>query len=364
MAAVNFISMLSECGMNVLFLREMGKLSNFSIASVEKNNLWSQFLGLKIALTFSAVLAGSAASIWIWPWQKPVIFIGLLAWMFGNALVDFFYQACNALNRVEVSGVIMLIHRGLMVTGVLIVLGISKSLTWVSLALGAGSLLGAVMAFGSIKKLLGLQIIPRWEPRVWFYWLRTSTPLALANIFGSSYIRLGILMMPWLKGEKATGIFGAAFKLFEVGYMIPMAFFVIATPHLSGIYKESSERFWEEARRLAMFVGGLIFIWLIGGQLLAHVVIGWIYGSEFMGSVPVFRVLLAANALVFVNYLIISFMVVTHRLKRHAVNEGLCLLFGAAATCLLVPSHGPLGAAWALVLTEAALTTLTWHSLR
>ncbi len=367
-SVVNLAYYFTECGTHLVFLREMGRVSPASGAGPAAANgdvlaVWEEFFGLKVVLTFSVGLAVSLCSYWVWPWENPFVLVAMVGWMMGNSLVDFFHQACNALHRVEISGVVMVLHRGLC-----LVLGGAAVLTYRSLpsvawGLCAGSVLGAALSLWTIHRRLGLNLRFVRNSIRWWNWLKVSFPLALANIFGSAYLRLGILMLPWLKFQGEVGFYGAAQKIFEAGYMIPMAFVTIAMPHFSRALNEHPATLRRIAGRAGKFVVALSALWLVGGELSAHYVVRLVFGGDYAPAVPLLRILIIANALVFVNYLLTTFLVVLNQLRRHALNELAVLSACAVMSYFLIPRFGAAGAASAVVGAETLLFLLTVAAL-
>lgn len=361
-SVVNLAYYFTECGTHLVFLREMGRVTGGS-SKEEAAVVWEDFFGLKIMLTLAVGVAVTLASYWIWPWENPFILVAMAGWMMGNSLVDFLHQACNAFHRVEVSGVVMALHRGLcLVLGGAAVL-IYSSLPSVAWGLCVGSLVGASLSLWTVHRGLGLNIRFLGRPARWWGCLKTSFPLALANIFGSAYLRLGVIMLPWLKFYEQVGFYGAAQKLFEAGYLVPTAFVTIAMPHFSRALTEHPSALRRLAGRAGKFVAGLSLLWFIGGEVFASGIIRLVFGGEYAPAVPLLRVLVLANALVFVNYFLTTFLVVFNRLHRHALNELAALSACAAMSYFFIRRFGAAGAAWSVVGAEIILFFLTAAAL-
>jgi len=356
----NIAYILSECGTLLLFLREMG---NARMDANEQNRIWSEFIGLKAALVLLTCSLGFIVSFWIWPWDRPLIILFMLGWMVGNSFTDFYHQTCNATDHVQHSAIIMLLHRGLTIIGLLLAITYSKDLYQVSLGLCIGSLIGMAVSFFYIRRTLHLKEWPRWQPAIWMGWVKKSVPLALANIFGTTYPRLGIFMLPRLSGALETGLFGAAHRLFEVGYMVPSAFLSVTTPRLSRLIKEHPEHVPSTMSRLALYMGGLSIVWVIVGIFAAPLIIRLLFGAEYLPSTHYLRILLLSTFFIFMNYVLVNYLIVTDHLIPHATNEFIALLIGIPITYYFISVHGGAGASWALVVTELSFMLLTIASL-
>jgi O-antigen/teichoic acid export membrane protein len=261
MAFVNVAYQLSESGMSLVFLREMGRVSQGN-AAAHASAVWSEFFGLRLSLCLAVGAVGAAASFWVWPWEEPWILVAVLGWILGNSFVDFFHQVCNGAGDIRTSARIMALHRGLTLVLPVAFAVAGSGLSGVSVGMALGSLSGAALALAVVNRTFGYPFRPVWQPRVWAARLKTVLPLAVANLFGSVYVRLGILMLPWLGYNHEVGFFSAAHKLFEAGYLIPLAFVTIAIPHLSGLHHRDPVAFRREARKQFLFILGLACLWL------------------------------------------------------------------------------------------------------
>ena len=67
---------------------------------------------------------------------------------------------------------------------------------------------------------------------------------------------------------KEVGVYSAAFRVFEISYVLPAATMSIALPHLSHARAKSSSHFHSEVRRVGLMMAVLALVWtviLMGG---------------------------------------------------------------------------------------------------
>jgi len=366
LSIVNIAYLFCEFGIPQIFLKEIGEinfgggLSPGTAEGLDRGKIiWKETLGLKFslaALTFLFILAFSRI---LWPWAEPSILILLFGFMIGNNFVDFCHQACNASNKIGVSAAIMISHRVFLLLGLIAAILLSDRLFSIAAGLCLGSLLGCATALLIVRGAFGYPLRPRWNPGVWVRWLKISFPLSSIGIIINTYIRLGLLLLPWFVADRELGYFAAGHKLFETGYMVPSALMAIALPRLAGSFKNSPEGFGHIIRKVILLILLLSAAWLAGGLLFGRLIIKTIYGPAYLPSVPIFQILVLVNVLSLFNVLLYYAMFIFDLLYRQLLNVAMVGLLSGVLTVTLINRAGAIGASWALVITEGVLLTLT-----
>jgi O-antigen/teichoic acid export membrane protein len=356
----NLLYVLSECGTHLVFLRDLS-VAESDLA--RQRQLWARYLGVKALLCIGAGILGALLSPWVWPWPAPSILVAVVAWMMVNSFIDFLHQACNARRDLAASAWLMALHRGLSVVPAVIVAFLWRDLAYTSFALLLGAAVALPLGLAAVARRFGLPLDARFRPGDILGVVSRSAPLALANLFGSTYTKLGLLLLPWLGYASAAGPYGAAQRLFEVSYLLPSAIVTVLLPSLAASHASDLEAFRQRARKSLATMAAAGIATVAAGVPLAGVAIGLLFGAEFEQSTPILRILLVALALVNVNYLATSLMVVVHRIPRHALHQALCLAICFVATVVGVRHWGPLAGAWAVVATELVLLVLTLFAL-
>ncbi|MGH2599168.1 MAG: flippase [Dehalococcoidia bacterium] len=202
----------------------------------------------------------------------------------------------------------------------------------------------------------------------WRMALGRSFPYALLGVIGLVYFRMDSLLLTWMKGTEATGIYTAAYRLLDAVTDVPGVIVAAMFPTLSRLHVES------KAKVRTTYLGALVTLSLLGlpvllGMvLLAGPAIRILYGEEFSESIVVLQLLAIAVYLIFVdtaNTMVLYASdnlrpVVLLSLVTTAANIGFCLL--------LIPPYAERGAAWATILSTALsiaiFTPVVLRSLR
>jgi O-antigen/teichoic acid export membrane protein len=174
----------------------------------------------------------------------------------------------------------------------------------------------------------------------------------LLNLF----FRADVFVIQASQGDRALGIYDAAYKFINLLLLIPAYFTLAAFPLLSRYFADDHERFIEGYRLAAKFM--LVIAWpiVIGTMALAPLLIGILGGEAFLpGSANALRILVWFAPLSYVNGITQYVLVAANQQRTITWAFGSAVAFNIAANMLLVPGYGYLAAAVITVATEAVL---------
>src|SRR5450432_781650 len=196
--------------------------------------------------------------------------------------------------------------------------------------------------------------------------IRQAFPLWLATLMSLVYFKGDAVLLRLWAGDAAVGAYSAAFKIFEGTMILPSIVLAASFPSLVRAHDQVQvhARLHAQARahrrraELGLGLGLLGLGALVGGILWATsaTVIRLAFGPTFANAVPALRVLSLAIPLLFANYGLTHFLIARH-LERYnlAFTIGLVIL-NLGSNWVLIPRWGALGAAWATLGTELALS--------
>lgn len=250
---------------------------------------------------------------------------------------------------------------------------------WIALGLGAGARVLAIAfrapleVFASIVVLeLGLGSalvlysgrkaglrIGRADGAVALSLLKECWPLALSSVSVIIYMRIDVLMLRWMEGERAAGIYSAAVRLSELVYFLPMIAAVSIQPMLvrahqagEGVYLHRLQVYFELSALAAYVIAIPMVLFSSHLTFLA-------YGTLYNESAPILAI--HAWAMVFV------FLGVAR--SQHLVNIGYTgfslmsttagALINVVLNLVFIQWWSGLGAAMATVLSQGVSAWLS-----
>jgi O-antigen/teichoic acid export membrane protein len=219
-------------------------------------------------------------------------------------------------------------------------------------AFGLGSLIGAVLNFVGTSTRMA-----RWQRTQLIQFARYGLPLSIGGLLGALYSSSDRLIVAYLLGEEAAGLFGVAADLprqflVMLASAVAAATFPIVFRSLTENGESATRERLNESVELLLAVVLPVVVWL---ALAADQVAGTLVGTGFRASVSYLLPVLAVARLFGVAnqfYCQISFQL-SERPFLSVAQACFTLLLSIALMFPLVAHYGLLGAALATFATEA-----------
>ena len=191
-----------------------------------------------------------------------------------------------------------------------------------------------------------------------------ALPFGIAGIAVKVYSYVDSLFINIFHGPAAVGLYAVAYKLTYALQFLPLTFVAALYPALASAYAKGEH---DELRNSFLgscrLMAAVAFPLSAGLSALSPKLIPLLYGSDFLGTIPAFTVLPWVLFPIFLDFPIGSLLNSPHRarLKTHAMVA--TMFINIAMNAILVPPYGPLGAAWAGVVSFWALYLIgAWYS--
>jgi O-antigen/teichoic acid export membrane protein len=186
--------------------------------------------------------------------------------------------------------------------------------------------------------------------------LRDSWPLLIAGLAVILYMRLDVVMLQQLAGEREVGIYAAATRISEVWYFLPVVVTSSVSPSIIKSHAIDNALYLKRLKRLYFYMAWLA----IGLSLPTALASGWItrilYGVQFKQAGPVLAVHLWASIAVFMGVASSPFMVIEQLQKISLYRTLIGMVCNVALNIVLIPKIGAMGAAIATVVSYFVAT--------
>jgi O-antigen/teichoic acid export membrane protein len=233
--------------------------------------------------------------------------------------------------------------------------GTIMDVTRINVITSLGQLLAAVLVE---RGFIRLSPLARWPRRSDLLdMLRGAYPFALSAALSAVQMRAAVIALESLTSLAVVGLFAAMARFTDAARLIPNALFGALMPVLSAYRADPAarERLFNRALAgLAAFGGAAVFGCILAGDLVIRLV----YGSIFPNGFPVLLLLTLALGFGALRggYTLYAFAVGREMVVNGVNLISLVVQIGLCA--LLIPAHGALGAAWAVLLAEGI--ALAW----
>ena len=183
--------------------------------------------------------------------------------------------------------------------------------------------------------------------------LRDSRWLMLSGIAAVIYLKIDQVMLGIMIDDRAVGIYAAAAKFSEVWYFISAAIVVSLFPNLVNKKRTNQIGYGSDIQKINDFLYCIGLGIAITVSVSAHLVLPLLLGDAYSESIPVLVAHVWAGVFVFMRALLSKWLITENLLKLSMMSQVLGAVFNVALNMRLIPLYGPLGAAYATVISYA-----------
>jgi PST family polysaccharide transporter len=268
----------------------------------------------------------------------------------ATGAIEAWFQSQAASRAAVIARIIAFVTTSL-ITVVLILMSVPLvGFGWVALVGSALMALCLLSAYRLTARPSG-SWFPRWERMQYLF--RESWQLWLAGLLLLAMMKMDQIMLGAMLGDRAAGIYGAAVRLSEVWYVLPMAIVGSAAPAIIEAKGLSMDLFADRLRRLFRLLAGLALAVAVLLSLGSRYVVEWLYGSAFSDAATVLAVHAWAMPFVFLGVGQAPWTVSQGLARLTLVRAMAALSINLLLNLVLIPFAGPVGAAAAVVISQA-----------
>jgi O-antigen/teichoic acid export membrane protein len=183
--------------------------------------------------------------------------------------------------------------------------------------------------------------------------LRTFTAMGfLASVFAE----IEILLLSFLQGEEAVGVYSAASKLIVMWFIIPDSYMRAVFPLMSQAHVDSPESFHSTAERSVKYLQALALPLAVGVAITADKIIYLIYGPDFGASIPVLRWLALLLVPIYLNEVLWRVLVARDEQHLGLRAQIAGVISKGGVSLLAVPYISYIGTVLAMYTTQIVYT--------
>ena len=191
--------------------------------------------------------------------------------------------------------------------------------------------------------------------------LRLSITFALLYILVNIFFKIDVVILSKLRGTVDVGIYSAAYKLWEVFFLVPATVSTVVFPLLSQRFQTSREDFTRLIRKTISYLSLLVYPATVVICFLSKDIIYLLYESQFSASVVILQVVIWTMVPYVIDVILGSAILASGNQKYDVVFVGVGMLSNIGLNFVLIPPYGPLGAAVATLITMFLILGLHYH---
>ena len=188
-----------------------------------------------------------------------------------------------------------------------------------------------------------------------------SIPLAITLLFNLVFFRADSFILTLTRTTAEVGVYGLAYKVFEVALVLPTFFMNAVYPLLlkqqNFQFPISNFQFKRTMRHSFWFLLGTSFVAVVVLWFAAPLLT--MIKSDFSASIPALRVLSLGLPFFFLTSLTMWTLIALKKQWALAGIYGLSMVINIALNLWLIPVYGYMAAAWITVLSEGVVLLLS-----
>src|ERR1039458_4506773 len=181
--------------------------------------------------------------------------------------------------------------------------------------------------------------------------LRDSWPLLFAGLAVLLYMRLDVVMLQQMAGDREVGIYAAATRISEVWYFLPTVIVSSVSPSIIECHRLNPDLYIKRIRHLYSLMTWLAIGLSLPISLPSTWIVQLLYGPQFKEAGPVLAVHLWASVAVFLGVASSQHLIVEHLQKISFYRTLIGVACNIMLNLALIPKFGAMGAAIATVFS-------------
>jgi O-antigen/teichoic acid export membrane protein len=340
------LAVATDFGLQLHFAREITR------APGRLASLLPPFLRLRAAMAAAGIAAAvPLAYLWIPPAQVPA-FVAIVAASVVSSLVEFLNYGYRAVSRSELESTLNLVQRAAALVLTFALLAVSPGLGGLAAGLLAPAVTVLVWSVFVIRRLAAREAPVVGPPFSMTAALGDALPIGAGIVLSALYFRVDLFLVEHWRGLTEVARYNAVFRLVDALRLFPAAVLAVLLP---AVFQRRDVAF---TRRLGAGLTTFGVLVAAAGLAGSSTIVRVAYGAAYADAAPMLRVLLLAFPLLCLNYGLTHQLIGWGAQRAYAVICAAALGVNVSLNVALVPTLGGLGAAWATLATEAALTIM------
>jgi len=182
--------------------------------------------------------------------------------------------------------------------------------------------------------------------------------LSLASVY--IYMKIDQVMIGQFMGEKAVGLYAAAVKFVEIWYFVPAIICSSLFPAIINAKNTNYLVYKKRLKALYILMIGIAVIIALPSTILAPWAINFLFGHEYLASIPVLQIYIWSGVGLFLGWAINQYLLSENRIHTIFYYNLLAMLTNVVLNLILIPKLGLTGAAWATLISYSVGPIVIW----
>jgi O-antigen/teichoic acid export membrane protein len=348
LALTSILEILSDLGLNILMTRDVAR--DKSLTQKYFNNIIGIKLILLVILVSGTVLGLNLMS---YPLNEIYVIYLILFMFIFNTFSGVFYSLFQAYEKLEYQSIANILNSILMLAGVLLIIKFNSGLILLSILY---ALIGGLVLLFYVYISLTRFKFPK--PRFEFdfnFWkptLAQALQFGLIGVFTTIYVWIDSVMLSFMVGNEAVGIYNAAYRIVLILLFIPVVINAAVFPVMSRLYGSSSDSLQKITEKYFKFMllisipMGILITFFAGNIILL------LFGNQYYPSVIALQILIWATVLTFINSSYVQLFQSSDKQMTVTKIAFIGMIINISLNLLLIPKYSYIAASFNTLVTE------------
>ena len=343
-------------------------LTTYSIRDMSRNtDLISRYVGnlipLKILLgiftfilTFIILILMGYKHITI---EVTLILVFQIFFMSLGSMIGGAFQALRKLKYTSISAIMYsLVQLIIILIGVYFDLG----LIFITCSYVVGYLVQVIYLYIKLRNYEKPKI--DFDLSFWKKCLKFSLPFALTTLFFSIYYSIDVVMLSYLVGDVATGLYNSAYKIISVLTNFFLIYQAVVFPLMSKLFDNSDDLMMLSFNKSIKYLLLLLLPLSLGIITYTDQIVVLIYGNTYISASNIMKILIWTVILLFINGAITTLLNASNKEVSVTKIYATASIFNIILNIILISIYSYNGAALATVISEIFILLLMYYVVR
>lgn len=346
LALTGIFSVLADLGMSTYATREVAR----------DNEKTRKLLGnIALIKCFLAVITVSLLYITVlfreYPPQSVTVTMIIGSYMIFTSFTGLFNAMFQGHQKMEFQTIGNIINSSLLLFGILLVIYLKGDIIAISMAYLAASIITLLYSIG-ITSWKFTRPSLKYDRKFWKKTIINALPFGITGIFTTIYFWIDSVMLSFMQGDVAVGLYNAPYKLLFVMLSFYNVYMMALFPAMAQFYKGSSQSLKLTYTRSYKYMLIISLPIAVGTTMLAQEIILVIYGSQYLPAVAALQILIWTVVFMFLNGLSANLLGSIDKQLTVTKITGIGALVNIGINLAIIPIFSFYGASISTVFTE------------
>jgi len=189
--------------------------------------------------------------------------------------------------------------------------------------------------------------------------IKQGWPFCFTALFASIAYYTDSVMLSFMKGNEAVGLYNAAFRTVATLAVIPAVYFTSIFPVMAMMHISSTSLLRFMVRKSFQYMLIIAVPIGVGITLLAGRIISVMFGAKYSDSTHMLEILVWSMVFIFLAFTFSQLLNSVNKQMTFAKVVAVCALLNVLLNALLVPRYSGTGSSIATVVTQFAALTIS-----